>query len=731
VFVRWDNLRIDTEPEGGEAASLPGYKDDAVVRRFDAPEALETRFYEVRAKSVLNRVPPQSRMPFRWTINPYRGCTHACSYCVSPDTPVLMADGRQHRIADLKPGDRIIGTEQGPAYRRFVETTVQAKWTTTKPAYRVSLADGTELVASGDHRFLSDRGWKHVIGAGQGPLQRASLTPSDTLLGTGRFAEAPTHDEDYRRGWLCGMLRANGTIGHDGHDRLGWGVGHLELQHVESHGSLAQMVSTGARSNLERTEKLIRWPLSPSDSWRKGFLAGIFDAEGHRNVAVLRIANADEVLIGWALDCLRHFGFDAVLEDVRRANGPQDVQVRGGLVEQLRLIHTVDPAIGRKCSIAGQAIGTDENLGVVSIEPLGRMQLCDITTGTGDFIANGVVSHNCFARPTHKFLGWNPGRDFEKEIVVKVNAPEVLRAELRRPSWAREHVALGTNTDPYQWVESKYKLMPGIWEALRDARTPSSVLTKSPLLVRDMALMKEIAEVASFTANLSIPTLDKKAWRDTEPHTPNPRARLEAVAELNRNGIPTGILIAPLMPGINDDPRQVEDLLAAAADAGATGIGGLALHLRGEVRGVFMDWLRSQRPDLVPLYEELYAGGAYAPAGERRRLAALLRTSGAPPAKPFSRDPDFQLRNVDPGPPLADGRGGAHAEPTLESEGADRNDGADSGGARDGATAGTAGAAESAGSGGPGGAPGDHRARDAREVAARRVPEIGLQKALF
>jgi len=250
----------------------------------------------------------------------------------------------------------------------------------------------------------------------------------------------------------------------------------------------------------------------------------------------------------------------------------------------------------------------------------------------------------CFARPTHKYLDMNAGRDFEREIVVKVNVPEVLRAELRRPGWKGEHVALGTNTDPYQWVESKYRLMPGIWEALRDARNPCSVLTKSPLLLRDLDLMREIAAVTSITANLSVPTLDRATWRATEPHTPNPRARLEAVAELNRAGIPTGILVAPLMPGINDDPRQVEEILEAAAAAGATGIGGVALHLRGDVRGVFMDWLRSQRPDLVPRYEELYAAGAYAPQAERRRLAALLDARSQPAAAPFGRDPDFHVR---------------------------------------------------------------------------------------
>ncbi|MCW2970536.1 MAG: radical protein [Solirubrobacterales bacterium] len=238
----------------------------------------------------------------------------------------------------------------------------------------------------------------------------------------------------------------------------------------------------------------------------------------------------------------------------------------------------------------------------------------------------------CFARPTHKYLDFDAGRDFDREIVVKVNAPEVLRAELARKSWKHEHVALGTNTDPYQWVEGRYKLMQGIWEAMRDASNPCSVLTKSPLLLRDLKLMLEIGERASFSACLSIPTLDEKAWRATEPHTPNPRARLEAVAELNRAGIPTGVLIAPLMPGINDAPHQVEQLLEFAADAGATSVGGVALHLRGEVRGIFMDWLRTQRPDLVPRYNELYRRGAYAPREERDRLSRMVRRGGRPGA---------------------------------------------------------------------------------------------------
>jgi DNA repair photolyase len=245
----------------------------------------------------------------------------------------------------------------------------------------------------------------------------------------------------------------------------------------------------------------------------------------------------------------------------------------------------------------------------------------------------------CFARPTHTYLDFDAGRDFEREIVVKVNVPEVLRAELRRPSWKGEHIAMGTNTDPYQWVEGRYKLMPGIWEALRDFRNPCSVLTKSPLLLRDLDLMKEIAAVTDISANLSVPTIDEKAWRSSEPHTPNPRARLEAVGELNRAGIPTGILVAPLMPGINDDPAQVEEILQAAADAGATGVSGIGLHLRGEVRGIFMEWLRSYRPDLVERYEELYARSAYLPRVEQERLGALVRRARARTVGAFRREP--------------------------------------------------------------------------------------------
>jgi DNA repair photolyase len=230
----------------------------------------------------------------------------------------------------------------------------------------------------------------------------------------------------------------------------------------------------------------------------------------------------------------------------------------------------------------------------------------------------------CFARPTHRYLDFDAGRDFEREIVVKVNAPEVLARELARPSWMREHVALGTNTDPYQWVEARYKLMPEIWRALLEQRTPCSVLTKSPLVLRDLPLLGELAAEGLLSAALLVPTLDERAWRATEPHTPHPLARLDAVAKLTAAGIPTSVLIAPLMPGINDDPAQVREIAERARAAGARRVMPLALHLRPGVREIFMDWLTDERPELLERYAQLYGRGAYAPAAERQRLAALV-----------------------------------------------------------------------------------------------------------
>ncbi len=234
----------------------------------------------------------------------------------------------------------------------------------------------------------------------------------------------------------------------------------------------------------------------------------------------------------------------------------------------------------------------------------------------------------CFARRTHIYLDFDAGRDFEREIVVKVNVPELLRAELARPGWRRELVALGTNTDPYQWVESRYRMMPAILAALEEANTPVSVLTKSPLVMRDVEIFERMAKRLPVSVNLSVPTLDEEAWRATEPHTPSPAARLDAVADLRRRGIDSGVLIAPLMPGINDSPEQVQPIVDRAKEANATFLGGVALHLRDEVKDVFFAWLQAKRPDLLPRYEKLYKKRAYLPSEQRNQVGSVVKGWG-------------------------------------------------------------------------------------------------------
>jgi DNA repair photolyase len=642
-------------------------------RTFDTPEFRGMTFIEVEAKSVINKVPAASRMPFDYTINPYRGCSHACTYCIAGDTPILMADGRAVPVAKVSVGDRVYGTEARGRYRRYVPTSVLAHWETAKPAYRVTLEDGTELISSGDHRFLTERGWKHVTGTEHGLQRRPFLTTNNAMIGVGGFAAPPIEDEGYRRGYLCGMIRGDGHVGSyvypdavaggRAHTRfrlalvddeaLDRTAGYLGLDGVDTtrfgfHPGTAthkpvHAIRTQRRVDVELIRSLIAWPLEPSASWRKGFLAGIFDAEGTCARDVVRISNTNDLIIAHITDCLEALEFSYVVED--RANGLRNVRLLGGFRERLAFVHTVDPAITRKRTFDGLALKSNAPLRVVSIESLGiDMPMFDITTGTGDFIANGVVSHNCFARPTHTYLDMDAGRDFESKIVVKVNAPEVVRRELAKRSWKGDHIAMGTNTDPYQRAEGRYRLMRGILEALRDARNPFSILTKGTLIVRDIDLLQDAARHASVSAAFSIGTMDEQVWRRTEPGTPHPKARMEAVRALGEAGIPTGVLLAPVLPGISDAPRQLRDVVAGAIDAGATHVSPVLLHLRPGVREEFMPWLEKEFPDLVPRYRALYPR-SYAPSRTRSelsgRVTSLIRAMGglrpAVAADPFWR----------------------------------------------------------------------------------------------
>jgi DNA repair photolyase len=538
--MRWDAQRLDAE----DPATLPGMPTmRGLLRSVQVPEFPGLTFHEVRSRSALNEVPGDSAVPFRWTINPYRGCSHACVYCLRGDTRVLMADGRQKAIADLRVGDRVIGTEERGTYRHYVTTEVLAHWSTVKPAHRVRLGDGTELVASGDHRFLTGRGWKHVTGAMAGRDRRPFLTANDELIGFGRAAET----------------------------------------------------------------------------------LPVCDAGGGRSQHVLRTTDTDAEILGHTSAASERFGFDAVLEGRNRANEPAWVGIRGGLREHPGFGHLVDPAIRRTCSRDGIAVTSDADLRVLEVEDLRlEMPMYDITTGTGDFIANGVVSHNCFARGTHRWLELDTGRDFDTQVVVKTNLVDVLRRELGRPSWRREHVALGTNTDPYQRAEGRYRLMPGVISALAGSGTPLSILTKGTLLRRDLPLLAAAARDVPIGLGVSLAIWDDELHASLEPGVPSPRARLELVRAIAGAGLSCGVFLAPVLPGLTDRRADLDAALRAIAEAGATGVTVVPLHLRPGAREWFSAWLAREHPALVPRYQQLYRRGAVVAPEYRRWLAGRV-----------------------------------------------------------------------------------------------------------
>jgi DNA repair photolyase len=561
-----------------------------------------------------------------------------------------MADGRTKPLAEVRVGDEIYGTVRQGYYRRYTMTTVLAHWSTVKPAYRVVLEDGTQLISSGDHRFLTERGWKHVTGTEQGPLQRPHLTVNNKLMGVGGFAEPPKETAAYRRGYLCGMIRGDGTIGHypngnsySNHFRLALadpeglartsnylarvGIGCREFTFSEKSATRRRMtaISTQRRDEVRTIEWLIGWPDNPSADWRKGFLAGIFDAEGSYSGS-LRIPNTNPEIINWIMSSLESFGFDFAVEPRNLPNGIVYIRLRGGLREALRFFHTVDPAITRRRSIDGVAIKSDARLRIVAIEPLGLdVPMYDITTGTGDFIANGVVSHNCFARNSHTYLDLDAGNDFNTKVVVKVNAPELVRKKLASAKWAGEHIAVGMNVDCYQRAEGRYQLMPGIIGALTAAANPFSILTKGTLILRDIELLAAAAEVTEVGLNVSAGFTDKDLWRSIEPGTPAPARRLEACAALNERGLPCGVLMGPVVPFLSDSPAQLDQTVRQIAAAGAHHVMPIVLHLRPGTREWFFAWLRAQHPELVGRYLELYGHGAYAPKAYQNRIAGQVR----------------------------------------------------------------------------------------------------------
>jgi DNA repair photolyase len=627
----------------------------------EQPDNIETTLEPDRAKSVIS-TNDSPDIGFEYSINPYRGCSHGCVYCLGGETPVLMADGTTRPIADVRAGEAIYGTVFDGKYRRYVKTRVLAHWSVIKRAYRITLEDGTELVAGGDHRFLTERGWKFVTDAERG-AQRPHLTTGNKLMGIGAFASGPSKNEDYRRGYLSGLIRGDGTLGDyltfrpDGtwstqhHFRLAlcdtealdraqnW----LNQETIETqrfafsaarHRPM-QALRTHSRPKVGRVRELIAWPDLPSRSWRGGFLAGIFDAEGSYSGGILRISNTDYDIIRWISESLRIFNFQFVVEPGSGGTNKPVVVVRllGGLRELLRFFHSFDPAIARKRDISNQCVKSAARLGVVSIEPLRHaMRLFDITTGTEDFIANGVISHNCYARPSHAYMGLSPGRDFETRLFYKADVAKVLEAELAHRSYVCKPIMLGSNTDPYQPDERHMRVTRSVLEVLSRCRHPVSIVTKGALVLRDIDLLSDLARDNLVNVTVSITSLDAETKRTLEPRAASPQARLKVVDQLSKAGVPVGILVAPVIPALTD--HELERIMEAVAERGARWAGYVLLRLPYEVKDLFREWLAEHYPDraahVMSLIQDMRGGRDNDPNfGSRMRgtgpVAELIR----------------------------------------------------------------------------------------------------------
>jgi DNA repair photolyase len=580
-------------------------------------------------------------------------------YCLSGDTRILMGDGSTRLLEEVRVGDEIYGTVRRGSYRRYVRTRVLAHWSETKPGYRICLGDGTCLVAGGDHRFLTQRGWKFVTGKEQGAGRRPHLTTNNKLMGTGGFAAPPDKDRDYKTGYLCGMIRGDALLAscdYGGRRRCRDTQYHFRLALVDEE-ALAQTaryllefgvptyrflfqeasattkamdaIRTNAHEHFEHISALIAWPENPTVRWGKGFLAGVFDADGSYSEGILRIPNTDPAIVERTTRCLARFGFTFALETViaNRRRPITIVRLCGGLREHLRFFHTVDAAIARKRDIEGQAVKSEADLSVASVAPLGTcLPLFDITTGTGDFFANGVISHNCYARPTHEYLGFSAGLDFETKIVVKEDAPQLLRAELNSPRWLPQPVALCGVTDPYQPLEHRLGLTRRCLQVFAEFNNPVGVVTKNHLVTRDADLLGELARQEAAAVFLSVTTLDAGLARVMEPRATQPAGRLEAIRELSAAGVPTGVLVAPVIPGLTD--TEMPAILAAAARAGARFAGYVVLRLPHGVAALFEEWLGLHFPGR----KDKVLGGIRALRGGRlndARFGSRMRGEGA------------------------------------------------------------------------------------------------------
>ena len=526
-------------------------------------------------------------------INPYRGCEHGCIYCLSPDTPVLHADMTWRRLGEIRIGDTLVGFDEHArpgTTRKLRPALVQNVWWSRKETLRL-VTGASEVVTTAEHRWLQARNfrWWHTRQLAPGKSLRRIPT-----------VETPEIDDDYRAGYLAGLSLGDGASRHRSRWRVALpdreplerAVEYLKCFGVEAHVDPSPAkVEVRSLYALPVVDKIVHVERT-SASYRRGFVAGFFDAEGYSGDS-LRISQVELRVLERVSSYAASLGFRFRLEP--RAPRASTIRLVGSTAERMRFFAVCRPAIHRKLEAVFGREPAWEPEPIEAIERTGTRDVLDIQTSTGTFFAAGLATHNCYARPTHEYLGFSSGLDFETRIVVKHDLPELLRAALMRPSWKPQVVALSGVTDCYQPIERKLRLTRRCLQVLADFRNPASVITKSRLVARDVDVFQRLAQHQAISVTVSLTSLDPDLARKLEPRAAQPRSRLAAVEALSKAGVPVGVNLAPIIPGLTD--HEIPALIEAAAAAGARWAGWQMVRLPYSVKDLFKAWLDDHFPD--------------------------------------------------------------------------------------------------------------------------------------
>jgi len=546
----------------------------------------------IQPRSVLNR----SGMG-GFTLNPYVGCVVGCAYCLEGDTLITMAGGTTRPIQDVAIGESILGVRRadhdGGWSHRYTQAIILNKVETLKPAFEIVLENNTRVICSGDHRWLTDRGWKYTTGAMQGPERRPYLTVNNFIQGIGQAHKTPPETTAYRRGYLAGMIRGDGLLARYNYSgkytrqnrkhaqitdvqhqfRLAlsdfealnrakaylseFGVQTTECEFRNDSGNKPmRAIRNHSRTAFDAITALIADETSAE--WLRGWLAGIFDAEGSFS-RVVRVSNTDEQILKITYAAFASLGLSTVRED--RAGTASVMRLRGGLGEVAKFFQLAAPAISRKCDLSETTLRHSTR--IVEIRPLGKvLPMFDITTSTENFIANGLVSHNCYVpHMKHKQL---EERKWGTYVDVKEGVPELLDKQLgrlRQPT----RVFMSTATDPYQPVEERYQITRRILEVFeRHPQHSLFILTKQTLVERDADLIARLPRAA---VGMSISVIDDRLSDIIEPWAAPTSRRLATIRRLSERGIPTYLLWAPAFVPVPMSREFVRDAMTKIAES--------------------------------------------------------------------------------------------------------------------------------------------------------------------